>query len=95
MGPQTFISFPLLPSLGSLGMTLARPRRASERLHMTLPRHECAFKGLAMALGGTPWAPVPRPRGSLDMCTIIHDFSSLSAIFDFPRPGVLFRPGPP
>ena len=44
-----------LPSFGSLGTNLGRPRRASEQHHMTLPRHECAFKGPPMALGGTPW----------------------------------------
>ena len=60
MGRHTFISFPLLSSLDSLGTTLTRPRRASERHNMTLPWHKCAFKGPPMALGGTPWAPVPR-----------------------------------
>ena len=50
MEPQTFISFPLFPSLNSLGTTLARPRRASERHHMTLPQHKCAFKGPPTAL---------------------------------------------
>ena len=83
-GPQTFISFPLLPSLGSLGTTLAGPRRASERHHMTLPGHEGAFNGPPMALGGNPWAPVPGPRGPPDSCTIIHVFSSFRAIFRHP-----------
>ena len=94
MGPQTFISFPLLPFLGSLVTTLTRPKRASERHHKSLPWHECAFKGPPMALGGTPWVLVPRPRGSLDSCTIIHDFSSFRAIFYFSNPGVFSHPGP-
>ena len=81
MGPQTFISFPLLPSLGSLGTTLAGPRRASERHHMTLPGHEGAFKGPPMALGGNPWAPVPGPHGPPDSCTIIHVFLQFSGHF--------------
>ena len=56
MGPQTFISFALFLSLGSLGTTLGKPRRAYERPHMTLPWHECASNG-----PGTG-ASVPEPR---------------------------------
>ena len=92
MGPQTFISFALLLSLGT---TLARPRRASERTHMTLTRHEFAFKGPPRALGGIPWVPVPGPCGRPDSCTIISDFSSFRVIFRLPEARRVFRPGPP
>ena len=93
--PQTIISFPLLPSLGSLGTTLGRPTRASNRHYMALPRHECAFREPPMTLGFTPWAPVPEPHGRPNSWTIIHDFSSLRAVFRFSRPDKFYRPGPP
>ena len=61
MGPQTFISFPLLSSLASLGTTLARPRTASKRHHMTFLGHKCAFKGPPTTLGGPHGHRCPGP----------------------------------
>ena len=81
MGTQTFISFPLLPSLGSLSTTVGRPTRASGRHHLSLPGHECAFQRAFHDLGVHPMGTDSQPRGRPNSWTIIHDFSSFQAIF--------------
>ena len=84
-GSQILISFPLLPSLGSLGTTMGTPTRPSSRHHMPLPGNECAFRGPPTTLGCTPQAPVPRPRGRSNSWTINPRFFQFSGHFSISR----------
>lgn len=92
--PWIFIHYSLLPSLGFLGTTLAKPRKGSIWHNIPLSGNECAFKELTTTLGGTPRALVPRPRGPPDSWTIMHVFSSFIPSFDFPGSDDFFCPGP-